>query len=107
MNIWSGAPTKKHRRLQPGRTRNPRQYTLEEIALLPPIPGQLLFILITPPNSINNLAIPVLDLAHTSMPGLELQPCDPTMHPSRQAHSEVFLAVLLVRQFEEVDILYL
>jgi hypothetical protein len=77
---------------------------LEEIALLPPTPGQLLFILITPPNSINNLAIPVLDLAYASMSGLELQPCDPTMHPSRQARSEVFLAVLLVRQPEEVNI---
>lgn len=83
---------------------NPHQAISESVAILPPTPRQTSLGLVTPPNDTNNLAIPVLDLTYAAIPGLFFQPFDPTLHPSRQARSEVFLAVLLVRQLEEVNV---
>lgn len=83
---------------------NPHQATSEPVAILPPTPRQALFVLVTPPNDTNHLAIPILDLAYASMSGLCFQAFDTTLHPSRQTRPEVFLAVLLVRQLEEVNV---
>ena len=83
---------------------NPHQAISESVAILPPTPRQTSFGLVTPPNDTNNLAIPILDLAYAPMSGPFFQPCDPTLHPFRQARPEVFLAVLFVRQLEEVNV---
>ena len=49
---------------------NPHQATSESVAILPPTPRQTSFGLVTPPNDTNKLAIPILDLAHASIPDL-------------------------------------
>jgi hypothetical protein len=105
MNVWTGTP-KSTKTSQTGtwKEENAHQSTSEPVAILPPTPRQTRFGLVTPPNETNNLAIPVFDLACASMPGLEFQPCGSMLDPPRQACPEVLLALLLVRQLDEVNI---
>jgi hypothetical protein len=105
MKTWTETPRSTELcKLESWKEGNPHLFTSEVIVALPPTPRQPRFLFVTPPNGINNLTIPVLDLAYASIPGLAFQPFNPTLNTSRQALSVVFLAVLLVRQLDEIDI---